>query len=496
MEIKLYSTAAIRQAEQQRASSDGLCYDLMQQAGRALAKCIQELATSPSLPVTIFCGAGNNGGDGYELAHDLLELGFSNVRCCSYRRPREGTEAYLAYDSFLSISSSVINNLSDLSLIKEDEILVDALLGIGFSGEPKPEIVTWIEYINNFKGRNLIVSVDVPSGLDADSGYCATVAVKADVTLTLLRAKRGLFTCMARDYVGEVKVDDIGVLGVTFAESPVNAYSYQDSCVQAFLPKRLNSSNKSSSGKVVLVGGCAQMPGALKLAAMAALRSGSGLVRVVAHPDSIPLIFAGTPEIMLHPLVCANLADSNALVQWADSMVIGPGLGRSDESRQIYEAFINAPVKKVVDADALYWLSGDVHQLTDAIITPHEMEAARILGENIEYVRQNRYNSAVRLHELTGAVVVLKGAGTIIYDGNSTWVCTDGCSAMAVGGMGDILSGIISALLAVGLKPSDAARVGVGIHGAAGIKASEDGAIGTLPSDLLIWIRKLINGQQ
>lgn len=491
---ELYTGPQIRQIEKHYCDEKGQCYELMHRAGLALAGCIEKYADDRNTGILVLCGPGNNGGDGYEMASILLEHGFTGVRCVQYRAPKAGTEADIACRAYIDRGGMILTELDD-ELPKNTDIFVDALLGIGVSGEVRQPMSDWIGFINRHGRERFVISVDVPSGLNGDTGSCCTDAVHADVTVMLLRPKAGLYTGVACDYTGKLEFNDLGVKDgyETGCDHQITLCSYDDPEVLCRLPKRRNSSNKNDSGRILLVGGAPSMPGALKMSAMAALRSGAGLVRVAASPESIPLIFTGSPELMLWPMNEEGLSVMENLLSWSHAVVLGPGLGRDEWASGVFESCIDSIVPKVVDADGLYWLSKNMRVLKNAIITPHEMEAARLLQTDIEYVRQNRYNTAVKLHELTGAVVVLKGFGTVIFDGETTFVSTEGNASMAVGGMGDVLAGIIGALMAGGMNCSDAARVGVAVHGRAGIQASGDGFIGTLPTDLLTEIRKLMN---
>jgi NAD(P)H-hydrate epimerase len=492
LEKELYTGSQIRNIEKRYCDENGLCCDLMHRAGLALAECVEKKAGDKNAGILVFCGPGNNGGDGYETASVLLGRGYRRIRCVQFKQPRAGTEAAWALQTYLAGGGIILTQLSD-DIADDCDILVDALLGIGTSGEIRQPMLDWIGFINRHSHGRFVISADVPSGLDGDTGACFSDAVRSDLTLMLLRRKAGLYTGVACDYIGRLEFNDLGVKERCSGESLIRCLSYDDPSVAEELPRRRASSNKNDSGRLALIGGAPSMPGALKMSAMAALRSGAGLVRVAASPESIPLIFAGTPEVMLWPLDDAGLADVQKLLQWAHAVVLGPGLGRDERAARIFEACIDTDRPKVVDADGLYWLSKNCRKLINAVITPHEMEAARLLQTDIESVRQNRYNTAVRLYERFGAVVVLKGYGTVIYDGESTLVSAEGNAAMAVGGMGDLLAGIIGSFLAQGMNCSQAARIGVSVHGRAGVQASADGFIGTLPTDLLPGIRQLVN---
>ncbi len=338
---------------------------------------------------------------------------------------------------------------------------------------------------------NFRIALDVPSGLDAHSGCASARALKADVTLSFSPYPLGFFVGQSADYCGQLVFGDILTGSMFCSDSVAEFYDYADARKLPSWPKRDLSANKNDSGKLFFAGGGYGMPGAVRLAAEAALRSGAGLVRVGACNSSLPLIFSGRPELMLCDLDCNELFSPE---NWADALGMGPGLGRDDWAQRIYERYIDLPQPKVVDADALYFLSQKIHLLRSAVITPHEMEAARLLHTSVEYLRSNRLNCLKELSGITGAVTVLKGHFSMICHKDQVFVCGCGCSAMATGGMGDTLCGIITSLLAGNISPLDAALIGTAVHGRAGELAGMDGCMGTLPSDLMEKIRSLING--
>ncbi len=490
-----YETEYVRAIERDnRDANSDLSYGLMQKAGKSLAGLLLENVRLYGFTrIAVVCGPGNNGGDGYEAAVHLLKKNLEVV-CIAYRLPRKNTEAYAAYSTYLSAGGRVSEDLDELKN-GNYEVVVDALLGIGLSSEVREKMSQWISVINHYHAYK--IAVDIPSGLYSDSGQVAGCAVKCDETVTFVVPKIGLFVGAARDYTGRISYDnlDLNIDGYRF-ERCFRIVTYDDlACV---LPRRLKSGNKSDSGKIALIGGAKDMPGAIRFAAKAALRTGAGLVRVASCSENLPIIAGDTPEFMLFNLDKTEEPDIRSLQDWADALVIGPGLGRTGWSERIWNKFKYMEKPMVIDADGLFHLARDIARnesfnYPKSVITPHEGEAARLLGESIEYVKNNRFETLVRLQKLTNGTVVLKGAGTLVYDGCGMWLVNNGCEGMSVGGMGDLLAGIIGALMAFGFNSADAARLGTALHGRAGELAGADGMIGMLPSDLLPLIRRLIN---
>ncbi len=489
--IKTAGTAQqVREIEAKyREPETGLCYGLMQKAGESLYRFIEEKIqmSGGNCSVLIVCGAGNNGGDGYEAAARLLENG-RNVVCAAYRLPKSGTEAELAYRKYGSVGGRVFSSLAELTLDNYG-IIVDGLLGIGLVSEVRSEMSEWISLINSSNAYR--IAVDIPSGLNSENGLPEGCAVVCDATLTFVMPKIGLMIGEARDYVGELLYDDLDLKCVD-SSGCIEVLSYEE--IADKLPKRKKCGNKITSGRLGLIGGQRTMPGAIRMAAKAALRAGAGLVRVASCGENLPVIASDTPELMLFNLDRSDIQELENFKTWSDAMVIGPGLGRGGWSERIWQSFRNVSRPVVIDADALYFYAMDPDIKKDSVITPHEGEAARLLGTDSMQIRRNRIECIRKLQRLTGGVVVLKGAGTMICNGEKTVLIDNGCEGMSVGGMGDLLSGIIGALLAFGLSPTDAAIIGVAVHGKSGEQEAVRGMIGMLPSDLLEHIRLLMNG--
>ena len=339
-----------------------------------------------------------------------------------------------------------------------------------------------------------IVAIDLPSGIHADTGVVQGVAIKAVLTVTFVGIKQGLVTGQGRAQAGILEFNDLGIEDAFLKQTSPTAelINYLN---QARLPERDNNSHKTSHGKLLCVGGNAGTAGAIRLTAEAALRSGAGMVKVYTHSSSILPVSIGRPELMV--------TDTNLIsaLEWATCVAIGPGLGQDTWSETTFEAVMqycftnNKPL--VIDADALNLMAQHASSfpLANTVITPHPGEAARLLNCRASDIEENRFHAVKQLARSYTTTCVLKGAGSLIADNNQTWVCTDGNPALAVGGSGDVLTGIIAALIAQGLTPQQAACLGVTLHAKAGdIAAEREGERGMLPSDLFAIVRELVNG--
>ena len=295
-------------------------------------------------------------------------------------------------------------------------------------------------------------------------------------------------TGLAADYTGELLLAPLGYERLSHSHSAVDIVSYD--AVTLLLRPRARTTHKGQCGKTLLVGGNIGMPGAIKLASEAALRTGSGLVKVFCHESNQMMVFVGRPELMLAQELSSSLA-------WADVIAMGPGLGLDDWSRSIFTEVIQTDKKMVLDADALTLLADAPVKRSNWILTPHPGEAARLLNCQISDIQRDRFAAVHELQHRFGGVILLKGSGTLVCDGKRLAICTEGNPGMASGGMGDVLSGIIASLLGQGLNLYDAAFSGALIHGrAANIHADKCGERGMLASDLINCLQILVNPQR
>lgn len=492
---QMFTTSEIRNIERFHATtSGGDCYDLMRLAGRALVNEIKRRAPHSKL-VWIFVGGGNNGGDGYAAASELISQGLG-VRVFASGAPHENSEARRACGDFISKGGIVETLLPERSDPRPD-VIIDALLGSGVRSSPRPPIDEWIMFINSSRAQ--VISADIPSGLNADTGCAMGECVRADSTVCMLALKPGLFTGEAVDYCGQVVCDPLGIDIKAFSDRkltgglPLTRQSYTD--ILPDLPQRLRSCNKGDNGKVLIIAGGRGMGGAAAIAGTGALRAGAGLVKVACDPSNVQMLCSIHPELMT-----VDFNDDEAVkkaLAWCDTVAIGPGLSVRQRSEDLVHMVLSSGRDCVFDADALNILSqGQREARTNRIITPHPAEAARLLGCTVQEIEQDRLTAARQLQSVYGGVVLLKGAGTVIADGRGVTVISGGSPALASGGMGDLLTGIIAALCAGELTQKQAAVFGACIHARAGeIAEGEYGAAGTLPTDLEESIRRLVNGR-
>ena len=459
-------------------------YQLMCRAGRSAQQWITRLYPK-ACSFNIVCGAGNNGGDGFVLAKLLFESGHSVIVTLAdseFEKKLTG-EAREAWDD---LPNDLIKIPFDSAFNDGSDLIVDALLGIGLTGEVRSEYAAIIDWIN--RQQSPVFALDLPSGLSADTGAVLGCAVKADATLTFIAPKQGLFIGQARDYVGRVMLDGLGVPSELFPKS-------QTECISEPLSQLavLNrSAHKGTQGSLVVIGGDVGFGGAPILSSEAALRSGAGRVTLLTHCESAAIaMLSRTPEVMVR--LVDDLAAFETLVQSMDAVAIGPGLGQSDWAIACLEAVNSHQKPSVVDADALNLIAqgrGSFHD--NAVFTPHPGEAARLLNCSVSDVQSDPVEAAFALQRKLGGVVVLKGAGSMVCDGHKVSICNIGNPGMASAGMGDLLSGIIATFLAQGYTLEASAKMGVWLHAKAGDLASADGERGLIATDLLPHIRRLI----
>jgi len=487
--IKLYSAEQVKTGEQSAAKLESLAmYQLMERAGMAVFG--QVVSHYPAAEhILILCGSGNNGGDGYVVARLAKQ---QNIRVTLWHigdPSRNQGDALLAQQAWLDIGGTI--NAPQNALPGKVDLIVDALLGTGLSGPVRPPFAKLINLVN--RSTVPVVSVDLPSGLNANTGAIASVAINATHTVTFIGQKQGLHTGGARGVVGELTFAGLGVEKAFEQVISSNITTLNCDEMMAIRPKRYACSHKGNHGRALLLGGNNGMAGAISLASQACARCGAGLTRTLTHPNNATALIVATPEVMTEAW-SDNLAQLAQHINWATAVVIGPGLGASPVAKKYFQSLSQTTLVKVVDADGLAMLAQEPNHDSQRIITPHPGEAAILLGcSNLE-IEADRFEAVSQLHQRYGGVIVLKGAGTLIYDGTTTWVCTDGNAGMASGGMGDILSGVIGALLAQGLSLVNAAKLGVWLHSNAADRcAKKAGMIGLLASELLPELRWLLN---
>ncbi|KIO38045.1 NAD(P)H-hydrate dehydratase [Shewanella sp. cp20] len=479
----LYTAQMIRDAEARFiASGEANLCQLIDSAGQSAFELLQREGRLNN-KILVLAGYGNNGADAYICATLLLESG-CDVALYAVERPEPGEGISYAKAAFLAAGGHQLSDYEEV--LKEAEVVVDGLLGTGVKGEPRAPFAEMIKVLNAY--FPWILSLDVPSGIDVDTG-AGQLAVKADVTLTFGAPKQGLITGKARDCVGRLWFADIGLQDYLPDSKVLNiAYRLTD----LGLPARAQNSHKGACGKVTVIGGDNGMAGAPRLAAESCLRAGAGLVAVISRPEHLTVVNSGRPEIMFWGCELVDMEVYQRL-GWADILLIGPGLGKHDWGYNLLKATSLSDKPCVMDADALNLLALDPSRQSNWVLTPHSGEAARLLGISIAEVEADRFAAVYALQAKYGGVVVLKGAGTLIYDGKVCHVAPVGNPGLASGGSGDVLGGIIAALMAQGMSKMDAASAGVVVHGAAADLAAKDGERGMLACDLFAHIRALVD---
>ena len=479
---------------------------LMDQAAKAVADTVlrqENFSEGSTGRVVIFCGKGNNGGDGFGAARYLQAAGVEvTVYLLDAKVDNLVGDAALEAQ-MLSRSGGVIKSVlssADLKLAEvktmRADVIVDAMLGTGFKGELKGLIKEACRMLNS--KDKVVVAVDIPTGVDADFGTRAEDAIWADITVTMALPKQGLFLYPGKEHVGELVVAGIGMPSRLLEEAAANTQLLEAEDIISRLPVRRPNAHKGDAGRVVLAAGSPGFTGAAAMSSLAAVKAGAGLVTLTTPFSCRDILSIKLTEVMVHGLLekmpgVLGGAAIGDILQWAakaDALALGPGLGTSESTQQVILQVLQQVEKPVViDADALTALKGHMDILPQMkapkILTPHPGEMARITGVDIAVVDRERISVATHYAKEWNAVVVLKGAPTVVAlpDGRS-YVNTTGCNAMATGGSGDVLTGIIAAYLAQGMGVAEAALAAVYLHGLAGEIAS-DGELGLAASEII-----------
>ncbi|MET0379358.1 MAG: NAD(P)H-hydrate dehydratase [Spongiibacteraceae bacterium] len=488
----LYDTAGVRALDRYAIDRCGIPgAQLMLRAGRAAFAQLLQRWPEPA-HIHVLCGTGNNGGDGFVMA------ALAQQRGLPVSVWQVGAAARIQGDALLAREFAVREGVSILSFAEEAfaeaassaGVVVDALLGTGLSGEVRAEFVAAIDAIN---GCGLpVLAADIPSGLCSDSGRVLGCAVRADLTVSFIGLKQGLFTGAGPECCGDVVYTDLGVPDEVFARVAPTSRLLQLESLQGLLPPRARAAHKGHFGHMLVVGGDSGMAGAALMASVAAGRVGAGLVSCATRAEHVAALVTRAPEVMA--LGVRSGSELQPALARASVVVIGPGLGQAAWGEQLLAAVLRSDKPLVIDADALNLLARRSAVRANWILTPHPGEAARLLGVNNADVQADRFAAARALQQKFGGAVVLKGAGTLVATAAGVGIAPYGNPGMASGGMGDVLSGVLGALLAQGLTVDQAAAFGVCLHGRAGDLAALDGGErGLLATDLLPHLRRLVN---
>lgn len=439
--------------------------------------------------IMVICGSGNNGGDGFELARQALAKEYRVVVFQVGAEKNMSEETLAAREAFLATGSE-IHHFDDK--LPSTDVLVDALFGTGLNREVTGEYARVIAAINETR-RIPVLSLDIPSGIHANTGCALGIAVRATMTLSFIGLNKGLFNGDGPNYSGTVCFDSLHVPSAIYKEiTPIaRRVSLEDDA--AGLAPRERTGHKGLYGHLLVIGGDHGMPGAARMAAEAGARVGAGLTSIATRSAHSATLNLARPELMCHGVETPQ--DLDALLQPANALTVGPGLGQGSWGKALFYKAIEANMPMVVDADALNLLSKEPQRHDHWVLTPHPGEAARLLGCSSEEVQADRFAAVRELQKRYGGITVLKGSGTLIHNGQApTRLSTWGNPGMGSGGMGDVLAGVIGGLLAQHFSLMDAACVGVTLHGMAGDKAAaQDGERGMLAMDLMPHLRHLAN---
>lgn len=494
----LYLAHQVRELDRIAIDDEGIAgIALMKAAARA---CVQVLLQRwPNVSrVAVICGAGNNAADGFIIAALLQDRGKHVEVVHLGAQPRPDTDASAAIGFMKEAQVPVVTMQS---LHPDTELFVDAMLGTGLNREVSDNYKAAIDAIND--SGLPVLAVDVPSGLSADTGDIFGAAVRATVTVTFIGRKVGLYTNNGPEHVGECCFDDLNVPAGIYQRVPVAARLISlDTSPGSRRPRHRNAS-KSDHGKLLIVGGDQGMAGAVTMAAESAFMSGAGMVAVATHPDNPHVVVTRRPEVMATGVT--SVSDIAQRLAWADVVVMGPGMGQTAWSHMVFDEVLRSALPLVLDADGLNLLSrreapltahlgGEGAKRSTWVLTPHPGEAGRLLGLSAQEVQADRLRASAQLQQVCGGVTLIKGAGTVIQQADQIQICPFGNPGMAVAGMGDVLSGVIGALLAGGLESLIATTRAVAIHArAADNIVARQGEIGLMATELLPEIRKLMN---
>lgn len=484
----LYRAQQVRELDRSAIEDQGIPgITLMERAGRACYELL--IKTWPDAKsILIVCGSGNNGGDGYVVARLAKLAGLAVTVCHLAPVKKLHGDALQAYQ--LMIAKGIRPQEQLPRHFDVFDVVVDAILGTGLSDDVRADLRVVIETLN--QAALPVLAVDIPSGLHADSGRVLGVAVKAAVTISFIGLKQGLFTADAPDYCGQIHFDSLEVPPQIYQGQSASAQLISYADLKKHLPQRQRNSNKGCYGHVLVVGGNHGMCGAVRMAAEASARVGAGLVSVATRPEHAAMVSALRPEIMS---VGVDAGSSlGKMISRASVIAIGPGLQQDNWARSLFQQVLGSKLPLLLDADALNLLAEAPLKRDNWVLTPHPGEAARLLDCSVDEIQNDRFAAVLALHEKYGGVCVLKGAGSLIcLSRGELRLSTAGNPGMASGGMGDVLSGVISGLMAQGLNNNLAACLGVCLHGLAGDRAAVEGERGMLASDLMPHLRSLAN---
>lgn len=472
----IFSSSQIKEVEHLAANYLNInSLELMKKAGKSVYNYVQQFNK-----ILVVTGSGNNAGDGFVIANQAFNQGKEVVVLNLVDISELPTNAKQTAFEYIKSGGAMLDKLED----QKFDCIVDAIFGIGLNRlitEKFHDAIKWI----NMQGATR-VSVDIPSGLEANTGNVLGCAIKADMTVTILCYKSGLVTNNGKDYCGAIFCEELNVPEVIYANLNSRIHLLTNKDLKHCKFNRLNNSHKGMFGSIVIAGGHDGMLGALILSGQAALRSGCGLVEVVSNSKRSVMISIRCPELMT-----AESIKGSRLLNNADVIAVGPGLGLNADSKLVVEYCIEQDKSMVIDADALILISNNYKFKNQVVLTPHPKEAASLLNSSVNRIQKDRIKSAKEISRKYNVVTVLKGSGTVISDpeGN-VFICPFGFSGMATAGMGDVLTGMIASLLAQGFSCLDAATTSVLWHAIAAENCNKGNSL--IASDVIHRLSKEI----
>ena len=465
-------------------------YTLMSTAGEVALRALRSCWPAAQ-KILVLCGPGNNGGDGYVLAR-LARAQRLDVQVIAMTDPDAlRGDAQRARQDFIAAGGATRE--WSLELIDSAEVIVDAIFGTGLARDLSPEMIERIGKVN--ESRAPIFSIDIPSGLNTDTGRMCGASIHAERTLSFLGLKLGFYLGEGPNCTGVVVFDDLDLSYEALTFVPPAALRISEDALARLLPRRRRTAHKGQQGHVLIISGGIGMAGAARLAGEAALRVGAGLVTVATHPDNVAAVVSQRPELICRGLTRAE--ELEPLIARTDVIAVGPGLGQDDWSRAMVSHAFDSDLPMVIDADGLNLLAQAPRRGDRRILTPHPGEAGRLLGISTAEVQSDRLGAARAIVEKYGGTVVLKGAGTLVVERDHLpSICDQGNPGMASPGMGDVLTGVIAGIAAQTSQLAEAARAGVLVHAMAGDMAARRGERGLLASDLFNYLPTCVNPTQ
>lgn len=479
--MKVLNADYIRKSEEKAVLSGAFSFrELMHKAGNSVGEIINEKFGLENKKIAVICGNGNNGGDGFVIACYLYEHGAEVSVFLPLGKPRTEDAAYY----FEKLPKSIIKE----EFNGEFDIIVDAVFGIGLSRAPSKELTALFEKVNLSNAKK--VSVDIPSGVESDTGEVFTTAIEADLTVTFIALKPCFMLPFGSDYCGEITVCDIGVEPIDYLYETIEKPTF---------PKRRHNSHKGTYGTALIIAGSYGMAGALMLCSKAALRSGVGIAKCVMCKSIYPAFTSYLPEAVCVPTnetengtLDSDFIDIPKLTNGVTALLFGCGVGTDSSTVEILRKIIkNSNVPTVIDADGINLISQNIELLKESkvplILTPHPAEMARLCGITAKEVEKDRINIARDFAVKHNCYIILKGANTIVAEPcGKFYINMCGNPSMATGGSGDVLAGVTVSLLAQGYEPSFALKAAVYLHSHAGDKAAlKRGLHSSLPSDII-----------